>query len=178
MRHYAFHFAIVVLTFGVGSFAAIKFYQNNSSNNEINKTPNKVVPVQPNNFGKNSKTVFGCNDEFIIPVLKELAQANDGISNYLQNHQKLSCQEIFDLVKTVDLNNDGFDEVIIQGKEPVFCGSAGDCPTWIVSRNKDGYKIIFDSFTAQADESFRGLEILSAKNNNLNNLKSILNNGV
>ena len=177
MRRYTFYLSVALLAFGIGSFVVFKFYWTSSSKVEVKETLNRITPIQQNNFTKDSKAEFVCNDEainFVWETLRTDKNFREDSDSYVKEHKTKNCQEIFDS-KTVNLNDDGFDESIIQNNSTMFCGSAGDCRTWIVSKFGGEYRIIFDSPTA---ESLEGLDVLQKKTSKFSNLKIRLNNGL
>ncbi len=176
MRRTLSYLSVALLAFGIGSFAVINIYTSNQTNIKSEKVQYETPIHIQANIKEDSK--FVCKNEIIKAVWINLAVVNDfyeSANAYIKEHKTKDCLEIFDSIKDVDLNNDGVNETVIQSNSTMFCGSAGDCGTWIVSKISGKYQVIFDSASA---ESLEGLQPLKTKTNKFKNLKIRLNNGI
>lgn len=175
MRRYLFYLAIALSAFVIGAFVAAKFW-NQSLMTVKNETPPEIKTVAQVNPDNPSKSKFSCEDEAVKTVWAKLEKDKteiEDIYRVLQAHHINNCRELFER-QTVDLNNDESDEIILKGGFILFCGSSGDCRTWIVSKIKNEYRIILDAY---AGESAENIEPLPEKTYNFKNIRVKTNNG-
>ncbi len=177
MRRYTFYLAVALLAFGIG-FCVVYIYtlRNAETISEpVNWANNEVIQTTP--LSQNQKEIvafvkekLNCQDEAVKTVWKKLEKEKDFVewSNYVIEANIINnCQEVFER-QTVDLNNDESDEIILKGTRPFFCGSGGDCQTWIVSKINNEYRIIFD---AVAGEDSDGLQFPNKETHKFNDIK-------
>jgi hypothetical protein len=185
MRRYTFYLSVALLAFGIGSFVVFKFYwkaenvspkveQINETNvfmkrfgdarsdlkREVMQTPIENQPLVK------KKTNLTCNDKILSTVLADLKKEkdfNNDVKYYLEENNASDCKDILFIKKTVDLNNDGIDEVIVRGKNWLLCGATGNCSTWIYGKFGKKYKKLLDT----------GGETLEVKKKSKNGYKNI-----
>ena len=176
MRRTLFYLSVALLAFGLGLLVVFKFYWINAIEVKTKEIPDKIKPIEENFTNKLSSATFTCEDKAINTVWKKLKKDKhfiDDAYSVIEARQIKSCQELFN-TEAVDLNNDKVDEIIVQGNYILFCGSGGDCQTWVVSKTDNEYKIIFE---ARAGEFPEDIKFLHEKTNNFQNLKVKTNNG-
>ena len=49
----------------------------------------------------------------------------------------------------VDLNRDGSQELVVEGRGNYFCGAVGNCSTWIFEHVPSGYRLLLDAGSIQ-----------------------------
>lgn len=174
MRRNAFHLALGLLAFVIGSFVVNNFYQNKLIKVSL-ENQNINAEITEQNKANNVKAVkFKCEDEVLQIIWKSLDKNYSEWKDFVvESNDYNSCQEFFDK-KSIDLNNDGTDEIVVKGNRPVFCGSGGDCKNWVVSKIGNQYRIIFEAFVGEFDGD---LQFLRQKNNKFKNIKIKQNNG-
>jgi hypothetical protein len=175
MCRYVLYLAVALLAFGIGLFIVFKFWKKPLKIVE-KETLTEIKPIEQNNTDKNSKIEFGCEDEAARTVWEKLKNDKkfmDETYAAIEARHINDCQELFETQKS-DLNDDNSDEVIFRGIYGLFCGSSGDCPTWIVSKINNEYRIIFEAWAGDAPD---GLQFLQKKTHNLKDIKVKLDNG-
>ncbi len=175
MRRYTFYSAIALLAFGIGSFVVFNFYWNNPAE-VIKEKPIESKPIEQNTVDEMTTAKFSCEDEAVRTVWSKLERDSKFIAetwDAIEARHLNNCQELFEK-QIADLNDDKSDEVILRGIYGLFCGSSGDCPTWIISKISNKYTIIFES---SAGESPNGLQFLLEKTHGFKDIKVKLNNG-
>ena len=173
MRRILFYLSVALLSFGIGSFGGFSFYWSNSSEIAVMKAPTKIKFIEQNTFDQTLSAKFSCEDQATKTVWSKLEKDNEFMTEIYPNIEENNCQEVF-VRQQIDLNNDNSDEIILRGVYGLFCGSSGDCPTWIVSKINNEYKIIFETSVGESPE---GLQFLRGKTNKFKNIKIKLNNG-
>lgn len=152
MRRFTFYFFIALLTFGISSLIALKFYWKVESDSlnvkkEVSTqpisnakllespwkylpppTPETEIPAQP-----------FCKDAKILPLWNELVKDRDFRSRWQYSVENLDCREILEL-KEIDLNRDGQKEILLRGINMVLCGGVGNCAFWIYQKKGKQYK--------------------------------------
>jgi hypothetical protein len=175
MRCSAVYLAVAILAFGISSFVVFKFWSQPLKIVE-KETPIEIKSIEQNNTDKISKAEFSCEDEaaqIVWEKLKNDKKFMDETYSAIEARHLNNCQELFETQKT-DLNEDKSEEFILRGIYGLFCGSSGDCPTWIVSKINNEYRIIFE---APAGVTPEGLQFLQKKTRGFKNIKVKLNNG-
>ncbi len=137
------------------------------------KVSTEIKFIEQNTFYQTPSAKFSCEDEATKTVWSKLEKDSEFITEIYPNIEENNCQEIF-ARQEVDLNNDKSDEVILRGVYGLFCGSSGDCPTWIVSKINDEHKIIFEAPVGEFPED---LQLLGNKTNGFVDIKVELQNG-
>ena len=174
MRRITFYFLIALLAFGIGSFIAVNAYWNFSSLIAIVETSTDKI-VEQTSKASVSKTKFTCEDEAVKTVWDKLRKDKNFIDDaysVIEARGINNCQELFDRY-SVNLNDDESNEIVLKGGYILFCGSGGDCRTWIVSKVQNEYSIIFDG---KASESAEGIRSLQKTSHNFKDIKVKLNN--
>lgn len=176
MRRWAFYLSVALLAFGIGSFLAISFYWTGSLKIAVEETNTEIKPIEQIKTDKLPKAEFSCEDEATKTVWEKLEKDENFIkwTNFaIESHRINNCQELF-VRQSVDLNKEKPNEIILKGNRPLFCGSGGDCKTWIVSKINNKYRIIFEAFAGEDSDS---LQFLSKKTHEFKEIKIKRNNG-
>jgi hypothetical protein len=71
------------------------------------------------------------------------------VDEFIDGAGIVNCTELFQVEKKIDLNGDGREEIILRAqgspKGSFFCGATGNCETWVIRRERNGYKVILDA---------------------------------
>lgn len=97
------------------------------------------------------KVKFTCADGLFLFLLDDLRKHNPDadVDGLIEAFMIGNCTELFEIEEKVDLNGDGRNETIVRTKNNrvgnFFCGSTGNCQTWVIRREKGRYKVILDA---------------------------------
>ena len=102
------------------------------------------------------KEEFRCEDAVIKTIWDQLAKDQKFIGDalsVLEARRINDCEKVFEK-QVVELNDDQAEEFIVRGTRPLFCGSGGDCRTWLLAKSKKGYRVLLDIHAAEDDGGF------------------------
>jgi hypothetical protein len=153
MRRYVFYLTVALLAFGIGVFAVIKVYfftneQPSYGIEEVKINGNEESHAVTDLERETEGIKFGCKEKWLEASLGNLDEKS------LQDEWKdldevFYCSDLSRIVKEVDLNNDGENEIFISGKE---VSNRGDSETYIFQKKNGKYKIIlFDPSSIEKD---------------------------
>jgi hypothetical protein len=87
--------------------------------------------------------------ETIVEQMREDGLEDDSANGHLSDEQ-LRDMAAETRVAFVDLTGHGRNEVIVQaGGEKSGCSPTGNCPLWVLRRQRDGYHVVLDAGSAQ-----------------------------
>lgn len=171
MRRTLFNLIIALLAFGIGTFVVLTNWTEGNRDE-----PFEAIPVEQTKTETKQEIKFECDDKMIKTVWEKLKKDKNFIKDaysVIEAREIKNCRELFDEPQTVELNDDQSNEIILKGSYILFCGSGGDCRTWIVSKINDQYQIIFEGNAAESSESIKALR---ERNQRFQWLKIKLNN--
>lgn len=184
MRRYLFYPASAIFTFGIGVFVCISFVLPKINETEIKNfqpavetLPVQIKETEPLQNFEDEKEIFQCENEAIRTVWNKLTINKDfseDAYSIMKARQIYECEKLFQQTKTADLNNDKSDEIVVQGFYLMSCSSGGNCPTWIISKFADEYRIIFESTVGDLPED---LEFFQSRTRKFQDLKVKLPHG-
>jgi hypothetical protein len=158
MRRNLFHILIAITAFAAGIVSAALWNSLKApaplpvapTFNSPPATETAVIKFDRPAVTVKRKVKFTCDSGLLRFLLSNLRKNNAdmGVDGLIEAFMIEKCGELFEIEKTIDLNGDGRKETIVRTKNnPVgnfFCGSTGNCQTWVVGEEKGRYKIIFD----------------------------------
>ena len=174
MRRLFFCFVVSLFAFGLGSFIAFKFYWK-TENLNVKETKEITTKSQAeknvghgfassNSFFSNQTSQINekpettCNDKNLLPLWKELKNDKNFREYEKDFHLTGDCADMLSIRKE-DLNNDGRDELILQGKDGDLCSPTGACGVWIYQQKDTKYKLLLSSSAYRdGEESWIDLE--------------------
>lgn len=104
------------------------------------------------------KVKFTCADRLFSFLLDDLRKHNPDadVDGLIEAFMIENCTELFEIEKKVDLDGDSRSETIVRTKNNrvgnFFCGSTGNCQTWVVRGEKGRYKIVFNASVVEEVE--------------------------
>lgn len=145
MKRYTLYLFIALLTFGIGSYFALKLLW--TSNLQTSATPQFLSSLSkksdykttfPKLFdsskNKEKPTKPFCNDQNILPIWKVLLK-DKTFNYYIEGlNEVFDCKEVLD-IKEINLNDDSQKEIIVSGQTSILCGGTGNCGFWIFEIN-------------------------------------------
>lgn len=173
MYRYTFYTLVALLSFGFGSFIALKIFWESeiqkSASPEMLKTIAKQTekkftfpPSAPPQNVKMDKPF--CNDGELLPIWNVLLKEKDfQEQSPFSLEGKLGCEDLLE-IKRVDLNRDGNEEILVRGKNGNLCSAVGNCQFWIYEKKAGKYRKLLHE-TDYIDVSKLGKQILKIKTN-------------
>jgi len=162
------------LTFGTGSFIALKIYWNSQENLSVSTNA-----VSLNSYSKKldfrksfvkyydssqeqkiqteKATEPFCNDKRILQVWKTLVKDRDFQEWQPNSRESLDCKDMLE-IKEFDLNQDGNKEILLRGQNFNLCSAVGNCGFWIYEKKGNKFKKILYS-TDYIDVSESGKQV-------------------
>lgn len=173
MRRYIFYILVALLTFGIGSFLALKLFLNFNPNTSASPeflSSLSSNPVLETTFPKLTNSSFKkeeipakpfCNDKNILSVWQFLLKDRYFREWPQDLNASLDCKDMLE-IKQIDLNEDGNKEILLRGKN--LCSAVGNCPYWIYQKQGKSYQKLL-SDTDYIDVSKLGEQMLKTKSN-------------
>lgn len=176
MKRYIFYLFVALLTFGIGSYFALKllwtsnlqtsaspqFLKNISKKTDFKSTFPK--PFDSSQIQEEKPTKPFCYDKDILPVWKVLLKDKYfWAQSPFSLEGKLGCEDLLE-IKRVDLNHDGNKEILVRAINGNLCSAVGNCRFWIYETNGGKYRKLLDE-TDYTDVSKLGEQILKTKTN-------------
>lgn len=174
MKRYTFYLLVALLTFGIGSYFALKlswtsnletsaspqFLKNISKKTDFKSTFPK--PFDPTKSQEEKPTKPFCYDKDISPIWKVLLKDKYfGEQSPFSHEGKLGCEDLLE-IKRVDLNHDGNKEILVRAINGNLCSAVGNCRFWIFETNGGKYRKLLDE-TDYTDVSKLGEQILKKR---------------
>lgn len=155
MRRFSFYILTALLTFGIGSLIAKRFYLRNEDKSETVEKLNNQPQKNTTSFYNFSTEQFVqtserrtlekrfCIDKRILPVWKELTK-DDYFREQGSYGESGNCSDMLE-VKNIDLNQDGQKEILLRGKNFNLCSAVGNCAFWIYEKKGKRFRKILYS---------------------------------
>lgn len=182
MCRFTFYFLVALLTFGIGSFIAFKFYWKAASDfpiiNEMKISsqtyPNTKPLEQPWKFSaeqvqeKKIPTKPFCKDDKILPIWNQLLKDKNFQDWERISDESLDCADMLE-IKEIDLNQDNQKEILLRGKNFYLCSAVGNCAFWIYEKKSKRYEKALYS-TDYIDITEMGEQIKKTRTNNYSDI--------
>jgi hypothetical protein len=137
--------AAVTMAIGIAFFAMTQLFVSlrPTPQAEATEPPRSVLrPVESDR----PLTVLelSCYDPHILRIWHELRHDEEFNDRLRFSTGMLNCSEML-LVKGVDLNGDGNDEILVRGKGPQLCGATGNCGYWVFALTKARVRMLLSA---------------------------------
>lgn len=123
-------------------------------------TPQNNKNAELNNAGNKSNNI-SCNDEELSPIWKILSDDKDVKELIIESDLGGDCSDYVSITKKVDLNDDGINELFVEGNGNF--GNVSTFPIWVVGKDGNDFKI----FLREQGEEY---EIKQTRTNGYNDL--------
>ena len=136
----------------------------NKSETNIPANPTITPPDSKNgeqNNAGNERKIIACEDEELSPIWKILSDDKDIKELIIENNLGGDCADFVSMTEKIDLNNDGINELFVEGNGNF--GNVSTVPIWVIGKEGNNFKILLRE---QGEE----YEIKKTRTNNYNDL--------
>lgn len=85
-----------------------------------------------------------CLDSRIRPIwnlIRRDPDVREALTYVWSRFDSPNCKEMFEL-KYIDLDLDGWKEVLVRSRTFTLCGAAGNCDFWVIKQERDGRRVL------------------------------------
>jgi hypothetical protein len=134
-------FFLLLLVFGICSFSCQSIDTISAKNdNESGENKQKKEILSTNSIDKTSyvKNEFICINNELLGIWQEIWK-DKFVREFFENElADGDCSEYLTIAKRVDLNQDGADELFVEGRGKI--SAASTTPIWVMQKKGDGFK--------------------------------------
>jgi len=143
--------AVITLAIGIAVVAAMKTFLSLFSSPAVvtdvvkHDAPLIVRPHDNTDAIAPQKLELSCYDLNILPIWQALKKDSVFKERLQYSSGSLNCSEMLEVLR-FDLNQDGKDEVIAQGKGLELCTPTGNCSFWVFELKKSGARTLLADY--------------------------------
>lgn len=121
------------------------FIKSNIDKSDTNISANPTVTPPDNkntelNNAGNIKKDISCEDEELSPIWRILSDDKDIKELVIESNFGGDCADYASIAKKVDLNNDGINELFVEGNGNF--GNVSTIPIWVIGKDGNNFKIL------------------------------------